>query len=281
MLIASVLLITLIVAGCSNSRAAVAGRKGKELPGLPNGEFADYPSGAAFVKRVIEARGADIALTDELRARFDLFARDYRWVYLPDFDGYKSFFATTHYADSYGFPNFADAVFYVLAYMGRPESVTSASMEQAVRKLFVSQDGTYEAMPHQAYHKFARYENGSYSPWPEGGHDHARMFYLLTALDVSGTGGGAVYIQVRAKTYYFNDMPVYEAGDNERWLEAQAKKLGVTELEAAARLIASGGMAEIKGAFEFETTIRVDADGPRGLNPQFVRSRRRQIAGNH
>lgn len=256
---AVVLLISLIVTGCSASRAVDAGREGKELPGLPNGQFADYPSGAAFLERVIDARGSDIEITD-------------------DMDGYESFFENSHYADSYGFHNFADAVFYVLAYMGHPESVTSTSMEEAVRKLFVAQDGTYEAMPHQAYRKFARYENGSYSPWPEGGLDHARMFYLLTALDVSQAGDGAVYIQVRAKTYYFEDTAVHTAGDNEKWLEAQAAKLGVPELEAAARLTASGDMAEIGGVSEFQTTIRVDAAGPRGLNPQFVQSRSRGIA---
>lgn len=277
-LIASVLLITLIVTGCSASPAVDVGRQGKELPRLPDGEFADHPSGAAFVECAIAARGSDIAITDEMRARFDLFARDYRLIYLPHMDGYESFFETSHYGNTYGFPNFADAVFYVLAYMGHPESVTGVAMEEAVRKLFFAHHGTYEAMPHQAYRKFARYDDGHYSPWPEGGLDHARQFYLLTALEVTEAEGAAVDIRVRTKTYYFHDPAVYQAGDRENWLEAQAKELGLPELEAATRLIASGDMAEIEGVLEFETTIRVDPDGPRGFNPQFVSSRSREIA---
>lgn len=239
-------------------------------------QFTFYPSGRDFIKSVIDKRGS-VEITDEMREGFNLFARDYRWCYLPDMDGYESFFDTTHYADSFGYSNFADAVFYVLQYMKCPEKMSDEAMQNAVESLFVAKDSgdkdmpPREKMPHQAYPKFAKYEDG-YSPWPEGGLDHNRMFYLLTGMDIAQDGSNVAYITVRAKSYYFNDPDVYEAGDNEKWLAEKSKEMGVSDLQAATKLIASGEMEGLKGDSEFETTIYIKFSGrnPYGYDPRFV-----------
>jgi len=239
--------------------------------------FVDYPSAANFIGSIIDQDGS-VVITPEMRESFNLFARDYRWIYMPDMDGYESFFETTHWGDSYGHTNFSDAVFYVLQYMHCPEKISDKAMEDAIHNLFYAKDD-YEEMPHQAYRKFARYENGYYSPWPEGGRDHERMFYLLAAMDVQDIKAHDLYITVRATAYYFEDTSVFEAGENEKWLAEKAKDLGIPDLQAAAKLLASGEMAEIEGDYEFETTMCIKAGGksPRGLNPQFVSSRGRSI----
>ncbi|GEM_PF-4292220 len=244
-----------------------------EAEGPAQTRVVDYPSGAAFVESVIDERGT-VGITDEMRERFNLFARDYRWIYLPDMDGYESFFETTRYKDTYGYTNFADAVFYVLSYMRYPEKMSDGAMETAVKSLFAAK-GRYDEMPHQAYPKFANYGDGYYSPWPEGGLDHDRMFYLLTAADVSPEEDGSVRITVRAKSYYFNG-PGYEAGENERWLEEKSRELGTDDLQTAAALIAGGKMEGIEGDLGFETVIK--AGGPRGLSPQFVSNHGRDTA---
>lgn len=246
-------------------------------------QFIVYPSGPEFIKSVINQRGS-VEITAEMRESFNLFARDYRWCYMPDMDGYESFFETTRYADSFGYSNFADAVFYVLQYMRCPEKMSSQAMQNAINSLFVakySDDKNMphdKDMPHQAYRKIANYENGYYSPWPEGGLDHNRMFYLLTAMDIVQEGAHVAYITVRAKSYYFNDPNVYEAGEKEKWLAEKVKELEIPDLQAAAKLIASGEMGEIEGGYEeFETTIYVKFSGrnPYGFDPRFVSSRSR------
>jgi hypothetical protein len=239
-------------------------------------QFAFYPSGANFIASIINKRG-NVEITDEMRERFNLFARDYRWVYMPDMDGYESFFETTHYVDSYGHNNFADAVFYVLHYLKCPEKMSAEAMQNAIQSLFVAKD-SYGEMPHQAYFKFANYEDSYYSPWPEGGLDHDRMFYLLTGLDVVQEGSNDVYITIRTKDYYFND-PGYEPGANEKWLAEKPKELGIPDMQAAAKLIASGEIEEIEGRYEFETIIYINNSGenPHGMNPRFVSSRSRDI----
>ncbi len=234
--------------------------------------FVYYPSGADFIESVIDQHGS-AAITSEMRESFNLFARDYRWIYIPDMDGYESFFETTHdYASSFGYTNFADTVFYVLQYMGCPEKMSNKAMEDAIQSLFAAKD-SYEQMPHQAYRKFANYEDGYYSPWPEGGIDHNRMFYLLTAMDVHHEASENVSITVRVTSYYFND-PGYEPGENEKWLAEKAKELEIPELQAAAELIASGEMEELEGDHEYETTMYIKAGSQ---NPQFLSSRSRDI----
>jgi hypothetical protein len=217
-----------------------------------------------------------------MRQRFNLFARDYRLIYLPDMNYYESFFEANEYAKSFGYNNFGFAVFYVLQYMKCPEKMSDKAMQNAVMNLFVNKNEdtyavNYKEMPHQAYRKLANYEDGYYSPWPEGGLDHDRMFYLLTGLDIVQEGSHVVYITFRAKGYYFNDINVYEAGENEKWLAEKSKKLGITELQAAAKLIASGEMEELKGDKEFKTTIYIKYSGnnPYGFDPRFVSSESR------
>ena len=248
-------------------------------------QFTFYPSGRNFIKSVIDKRGS-VEITDEMREGFNLFAQDYRWCYLPDMDGYESFFDTNHYADSFGYPNFVDAVFYVLQYMRCPEKMSDEAMQNAVESLFVAKDSgdkdmpPREKMPHQAYPKIANHENGYYSPWPEGGLDHNRMFYLLTGMDIAQDGSHVAYITVRAKSYYFNDPDVYEAGDNEKWLAEKAKEMGVSDLQAATKLIGSGEIEELKGDSEFETTIYIKFSGrnPYGYDPRFVSNSQVQIS---
>lgn len=157
-------------------------------------------------------------ITGKMRERFNQFARDYRWVYIPDMNYYESFFEANQYAKSFGYTNFGFAVFYVLQYMRCPDKVSAEAVQNAIQNLFVAKE-SYKDIPHQAYRKLANYEDGYYSPWPEGGLDHDRMFYLLTGLEiVQEKVSNDVYITVRAKSYYFNDTNVYEAGEDEKWL---------------------------------------------------------------
>jgi hypothetical protein len=143
-------------------------------------------------------------------------------------------------------------------------------MQNAIQSLFVAKQ-SYKDMPHQAYRKLADYEDGYYSPWPEGGLDHDRMFYLLTGLDIVQEGSGAVYITVRAQSYYFND-PGYEPGENEKWLVEKSNKMGMPDMQAAAKLIKNGEMKELKGDSIFETKIYIKFDGQKAdsYNPRFV-----------
>jgi len=239
-------------------------------------QFTFYPSGQDFIRSIIDKRGS-VIITDEMRESFNLFARDFKLCYLPDMDGYESFFETTHYADSYGYPNFADAVFYVLQYMKCPQKMSAKAMQRAVESLFVDESrddyaSNYKEMPHQAYEKFAKYENGFYSPWSEGGLDHDRMFYLLTELDIVQDGNHMVYITISGKNYYFNDPDIYEAGEKETWLAKKSEEMEASHLQAAAKLIASGDMEELEGDSEFKTTIYIKISGcnPFGSDLCFV-----------
>lgn len=239
-------------------------------------QFTFYPSGPDFIKSIINERGK-VGMTDKIRERFNLFARDYRLVYIPDMDYYESFFEVNQYAKSSGYNNFGFAAFYVLQYMRCPERMSDQAMQNAIQSLFVAKD-SYKDIPHQAFRKLANYEDGYYSPWPEGGLNHDRMFYLLTGLDIDQEGSNVAYITMHFKSYYFND-PSYKPGENEKWLAEKSKKLGISDLQAAAKLIASGEMEELKGDSEVETTIYFKFSGQNqyGYNPRFVSSRNSNI----
>lgn len=178
-------------------------------------------------------------------------------TYLPDMNYYRSFFEANQYAESFGYNNFGFAVSYVLQYMKCPEKISAEAMQNAIQSLFVARD-SYQDMTHQAFRKLATYENGYYSPWPEGGLDHNRMFYLLTGLDINQEESDVLYITIRSKSYYF-EHPAFEPGENEKWLEEKSKELGVPDLQAAAELIMSEEIEDdLEGRYEYETIICIN-----------------------
>lgn len=219
--------------------------------------YQQYPSGYAFIEAVSALRG-EVEITSRLREKFNRFAQDYRWCYLPDMDGYESFFDIStdpnNYVAARGYPGFADAVFYALSYLRFPEKVSAQTMQSTIAALFVAKEGEHRPMPHQAYRKIANYEDGYYSPWPEGTPDYDRFFFLLTGLNIDEQKSGEVYITVRANQYYFND-PSYKPGADEKWLAAKANELGLSDLETAAKLIVENKMDGINASQEFETTL--------------------------
>ncbi|GEM_PF-2346592 len=231
--------------------------------------FSFYPSGEDFIRSILDERG-NVKISTKIRELFNLYARDYCLAYLPDMNYYESFFDADQYAKSFGYNNFGYAVAYVLSYMRYPEKMSSESMQIAIQDLFVAKN-PYKDMPHRTYQKLANYENGYYSPWPEGGLDNARMFYLLTGLNIVQKGGTDLYITFRAKSYYFNDSG-YEPGVNEKWLAEKSKELGISDMQAAARLVTNGEIEELKGDREYKSTIHIKFAGqnPYGLDPRFV-----------
>lgn len=266
--IASVLLcIVVFSSGCSaGDQERLAYNRKAEA------ELIFYPSGPDFIQSIVQERGS-VAITREMRERFNLFARDYCWLYLPDMHYYESFFEASQYAQAMGYNNFGYAVFYVLHYLRCPERLGEEAMQNAIQSLFVARD-RYADMPHRAFRKLANYEDGYYSPWPEGGLDHNRMFYLLTGLDIEQKGTNELYITVHSKSYYFNDSSVYKPGENEKWLAEKAKERGISDLQAAAELIAGGEMNSLYSKNESETTLYLQLNGQNreDYNPQFVAS---------
>lgn len=253
---------------------------GQKLPQKPQPQllvFNRYPSGYDFIESIADRRG-HVEITVEMRKKFNLFARDYRWCYMPDMDGYESFFDTKRYADSFGYSNFADAVLYMMSYLRFPEKVSAKAMENAIQTLFVAKNYNHQDMPHQAYPKIANYKDGYYSPWPEGTPDYNRMFFLLTNLDIEEQESGEVYITIRAKQYYF-EHPSYEPGENEKWLAKKANELGLPDLQAAAKLIADNKMDGMEGTVEYETTMvyNMKYTSPYDYAPRFIFSRSRSI----
>jgi len=240
-----------------------------------NNKTSKQTSTPTFIENVVNMRGS-IEITPDLRKAFNLFAGDYQWVYLPDMDGYESFFEADDYADSFGYNNFGYAVFYVLHYTGE-QRISENDMQNYLYALFAAKN-QYEPMIHRDYPKLANYENGYYSPWIEGVPDPDREFYLLTALDIRQEDvSEPVCITVRLKNYYFEDTSAYEAGKAEKWLAEKAQEMGCNDLEAAAELIGNGEIGELPGRAEWETTIIVE----RGENSsdvlpfKFLSSRRR------
>jgi len=238
------------------------------------GQFLFYPSGPEFIRGIIDQRG-NVEITDEMREGFNRFARDYRFTYIPDMNYYESFFEANQYAESFGYDNFGFAAFYVLQYLKSPEKISADVMQNAIESLFVA-EGSYQPMTHQEFRKLAKYENGYYSPWPDGGLDHDKMFYLLTGLNITQEGSDDLYITLRSKSYYF-EHPAFAPGENEKWLAKKAEELGVADLQAAADLIASGEIAQnLEGGHEYETKIHVNLR-EQNYNPRFVSSHSRYI----
>ncbi|MFZ7103156.1 MAG: hypothetical protein ACOWWO_10960 [Peptococcaceae bacterium] len=264
----------------NSTDSADASSDNEQKEGPSEAQFTFYSSGSDFIKSIIDERG-QVEITDEMRERFNLFARDYRLVYMPDMNYYESFFEANEYAGSFGYNNFGFAVFYVLQYMKCPEKMSDEAVENAIESLFIAKE-SYDKMPHHPYRKLADYEDGYYSPWPEGGLDHARMFYLLTGLDIVQDESQAALMTIRAKNYYFNDIRVYEVGDKENRLAELAEEMGVGDLQAAAKLITSGEMEQITGDSEFETKIyvKLSSPAPYDYNPAFVSFQRHDIVND-
>lgn len=100
----------------------------------------------------------------------------------------------------------------------------------------------------------------------------------MTGLTVEEQESGEVDITVKAKQYYF-EHPSYAPGENEKWLAEKAKELGISDLEAAAKLIAENKMDGINGEKEYETTLVYKMKGtvPADYAPRVVFSRSRSL----
>lgn len=230
---------------------------------------------ARFPDDFTDLRGAQ-EITPEMRLAFNLFARENQYNYLPNMDGYESLFEVdeTQYSGLLGHTRFADAVFYILQ-RNQGARISAEQMEQEIQSLFYAKEGEYTAMPHQEYGKFALYADGNYSPWPEGGLDTQRQFYLLTGLEIEADSenGSLLYIETTARNYYFNDVKIYEAGEKETWLQEQMEMLDAeTDLAAATQLLENGELENAPQSTEIITTILVNT-GAEAPSYQFVENR--------
>ncbi len=232
-------------------------------------EFIFYPSGPEFIRSIVQERGK-VEITREMRERFNLFARDYRFVYLPDMNYYESFFDADQYTQSFGYNKFGYAVFYMLSYLRYPERMEKEDMQKAIQSMFVAKE-SYADMQHQAFRKLAVYQDGYYSPWPESGLSHNRMVYLLTGLEIESKGSKELTINIRWQRYYF-EHPSYAPGENEKWLAEKAEEMGISDLEAAAELIANGEISSLPSICENQTTLYVqfNEENPERSNPRIV-----------
>ena len=120
---------------------------------------------------------------------------------------------------------------------------------------------------HQAY-RIANHERLLFA-MAEGGLDHNRMFYcrawILHRMEASGL------YAVRAKSYYFNDPDVYEAGDN----GVVQKTKEMEFLIAGYKINWERRDKELKGDSEFETIyIKFSGRNPYGYDPRFVSNSR-------
>jgi predicted small lipoprotein YifL len=230
--------------------------------------FMHRPSGSAFIRSVLEERG-QVPVTDTMRREFNQFAKDYRWFFLPETDGYESFFEM----GAFGEPRFGEAVSYVLSYLNYPERTEAGEMQRAIQTLFAAK-GRYDDMPDQTYRKRANYQETPqgryYSPWPEGVLDPARMFCLLDEAFVEEGADGSVSVQLHVKCYYFEDPQSCEPGRAESWLAEQAQKMGMGELQAAEALVASGQMGGQPPRFVCHTVLQADPNGKGEPEPRFL-----------
>lgn len=206
-------------------------------------------AGAVFLQKAVN-REVDEEITPEVRALFDTYAKEIWWVYLPEMDGYESFFEN----------DFSQPVFYVVQrYFETKEKLNKDEMQEAIQSIFAAKQ-EYKPMVHQGYRKMAVYENGYYSPWIEGRRDKNREFYLLTGLNVQRAADNpdTLYVTVDVKGYYFEDTSIYMPGEKEKWLAKKADELNCEPLEAASKLTASGEISELSSESEWEATLVVD-----------------------
>jgi len=214
---------------------------GSPQPVVPSEENPSEQSGNSlyqsdFVQTISIATENQNQITPELRLQYNLMARDFYFCYLPDFNDYAQAVDT----DAGAF------VFYALWPVSE-EPIPQAEIENKLSELFV---GFEQAPPfvHQDFGRYAWYENQAYSLPPEGCPDFNRLFYQLDELEIQAApdGSGQTYLICTATDYYFNDTETYEPGTDELWLQEQANELGLSELDAANKLLAEGKLSELE-----------------------------------
>lgn len=203
----------------------------------------------------IEKHSGEVEINNDIRRIFNDFSRKYKLIYLPEFNMYESFFERSNYSGNREFLNFAGAVFYVIHLNLEMGEFSEEFIQNEIQSLFLA-ESAYRDMPHQAYPKFAKYNNGKYTPWPEGMRDPKRGFYLLNTLKIEKDGDNKVAV-FEYKNYYFNDAEIYEPGKEELWLLKKAEELDLNPLDAAHYLTVTGEIEELESKQNDHIEIKV------------------------
>ena len=199
---------------------------------------ADYnPPGIGGLLEAIKGSNittdGSIDITYNIKRQFNQMGEDYRFSFMPKVAWYD-------------FESIGAAISYMLfTWTGEfgtfPEKAPQDQAEARLRKIFAAPNNEYPRIDHQPYRKWVMYDGAAYKLWPES-YNTNTMIYDLTELKEQHAGG-YTYYTATANEYGF-DVDVnssYEPGENEKFLLANSKAMGLDYNAALEKLLENGG----------------------------------------
>lgn len=193
-----------------------------------------------------------IAITADMKREFNQMGTDYRFFFMPAVDWYD-------------FESTGAALFYMLyTWTGDfgtfPEHAPKYEAEARIRKVFAAPDNKYPQLEHQTYNKMVTFDGQEYKLWPESYNDNT-MIYDLTDMSVRQEGTYTYYTAV-ANEYQFDLDGSYEPGENENFIFARAKSLGLDSAATLAKLLENGEISAAPQSCTYTIEFRIEGDNP-------------------
>ena len=197
----------------------------------------------------IETNGS-IAITADMKREFNQMGTDYRFFFMPAVVWYD-------------FESTGAAIFYMLyTWTGDfgtfPEHAPKYEAEARLRKLFAAPNNKYPQLKHQTYNKMVTFDGKEYKLWPESYNDNT-MIYDLVNMSVRQEGKYTYYTAV-ANEYQFDLDGSYEPGENEKFIFARAKTLGLDSTTTLAKVLENGEISAALKSNTYTIELRIKGD---------------------
>ncbi len=195
-------------------------------------------------------KNGNIHITADMKREFNQMGTDYRFFFMPavvwyDFESTGAAFFYMLYTWTGDFGTF-------------PEHAPKYEAEARIRKVFAASNNKYPQLKHQTYNKMVTFDAKEYRLWPESYNDNT-MIYDLVDMSVRQEGTYTYYTAV-ANEYQFDLDGSYEPGENENFIFAKAKTLGLDSTNTLAKILENGEISAALKSSTYTIEFRIEGD---------------------
>lgn len=196
-----------------------------------------------------------VVITPEIKREFNQMGEGYRFFFMPKVTWYN--FKPIAYEGT------GEALVYILfTWTGEfgtfPEKAPKYEVEARMRKIFAAPNNEYPQIIHKDYKKCVMFDGDTYTPWPES-YNANTMIYNLTDLNVR-QDGDFTYYHASANEYQFDLTGAFEPGENEIFLNNQAKALGLDNATTLLKLLETDKISFAPKSRHYTIEFRIEGD---------------------
>ncbi len=201
----------------------------------------------AAIKDSNITKDGSIVINYNIKREFNQMGEDYRFFFMPKVAWYD-------------FESIGAAMSYILfTWTGEfgtfPDKAPQYQAEARLRKIFAAPNNEYPLIKHQPYMKSVVYDGAAYKPWPESYNSNTMIYDLIELKERHE--GDYTYYTATANEHGFDVNAYYEAGENEKFLFANSKAMGLDYNAVLEKLLENGDIIHAEKSQTYIIEFRI------------------------